>query len=291
VADDLVDELMAQLPAATSVLRLVNGPFVTSANGLRLEVPEGSKRLLVFVALHPGQVERRFAAGALWPVGDDNRASGNLRSALWRLNRASIDLIAADKRHLRMRPGVAVDVHLVCEWAVRLITGKHARTDLLVLRTVIEALDLLPGWYDEWVLLERERLRQQLLHGLEALSTHLAAVGRCAEAIDAAILAVNAEPLRESAQRVLLQAHLAEGNRAEGRRGLESYRTLLRQELGIDLDPELTTILNSLSRAGPVDQPARREPSPYRTPNVRSGRDVVPFVRHAVSPVPARLWG
>jgi DNA-binding SARP family transcriptional activator len=249
MADDLVDELVTQQPPA-HVLRLVNGPFVTSAKGNRLDVPEGSKRLLVFVALHSGQVERRYAAGVLWPVGNDGRASGNLRSALWRLNRARIDLITADKHYLRIRQGVVVDVHLVFDWAARLITGRPSNGDLRVLRTAIEALDLLPGWYDDWVMLERERLRQQVLHGLEALSAYLAAAGRCAEAIEAAIIAVNAEPLRESAQRVLLQAHVAEGNWIEGRRGLESYRVLLREELGIDLSPELTLLLESLSRPG-----------------------------------------
>jgi hypothetical protein len=73
-----------------------------------------------------------------------------------------------------------------------------------------EALELLPGWYDDWVLLEREPLRQRVLHGLEALSRHLVRAGRFAEAVEAAMVAVAVEPLRESAQRALVTAHLAE---------------------------------------------------------------------------------
>ena len=270
MAVDLVAELVPQQQPA-HVLQLINGPFVMSAKGHKLDVPEGSKRLLVFVALHSGRVERRYAAGVLWPFGDNGRASGNLRSALWRLNRARIDLIMADKYYLRIRQDVVVDVHLIFQWAARLITGRPAHEDLRVLQTAIDALDLLPGWYDDWVLLERERLRQQVLHGLEALSAHLAAVGRCAEAIEAAVLAVNAEPLRESAQRVLLQAHLAEGNWIEGRRGLESYRALLRQELDIDLSPELNRILDSLRRPGSAVAPPQRS----RTPPPRSDLPVL----------------
>src|SRR5690349_1193595 len=57
------------------VLHLFGGPYVTFGGGRR-DVPEGSKRLLVYVALQRGRVERRSAAGALWPVGDDVRASG-----------------------------------------------------------------------------------------------------------------------------------------------------------------------------------------------------------------------
>jgi DNA-binding SARP family transcriptional activator len=288
---DLVDKLVAQQQEETAVLRLVNGPFVTNAKGHRLDVPDGSKRLLVFVALRPGRVERRYAAGTLWPIGDDGRASGNLRSALWRLNRARVDLILADKHSLKIRQGVVVDVHLVCDWTARLITGKHSDADLFVRHTVTEALDLLPGWYDDWVLLERERLRQQVLHGLEALSAHLTIAGRYAEAIDAAIMAVNAEPLRESAQRALLHAHLTEGNWVEARRGLESYRSLLREELGIDMNPKLTVLLQSLGRAGSAAEPARRDPAYYLRPDrqvVGSAFDTVPFGKPPTAPTKPR---
>ena len=73
-------------------------------------MPEGSKRLLAFVALRRGRVERRHAAGTLWPVGDDGRAAGNLRSALWRLRGADIEIMQCDKWSLRLADEVAVDV-------------------------------------------------------------------------------------------------------------------------------------------------------------------------------------
>jgi hypothetical protein len=95
------------------VLHLLDGPSVTSCTGRRLAVPEGSKRLLVFVALHGGRVERRHAAGTFWPLGDDGRGAGNLRSALWRLNRADIDVLVADRGTLLMRPEVLVDARVL----------------------------------------------------------------------------------------------------------------------------------------------------------------------------------
>src|SRR4051812_45273110 len=90
-------------------VHLLGGPYVTIA-GKQHEVPEGSKRLLAFVALRGCRVERRHAAGALWPVGDDNRAAGNLRSALWRLRGAGIDVMECDKWSLRLAREVRVDV-------------------------------------------------------------------------------------------------------------------------------------------------------------------------------------
>jgi DNA-binding SARP family transcriptional activator len=228
---------------ASPVLHLFGGPFVTYERQ-RVDLPEGSKRLLVFVALHRDRVERRYAAGALWPVGNDVRAAGNLRSALWRLNRAGIRLMSADKHGLAMRDDVLVDIHLVSSWAARLIAATASEDDLDVMPSGMDALDLLPGWYDDWALVERERVRQRLLHALEALSRRLMQVGRCAEAVEAAMMAVGAEPLRESAQRSLIQAHLAEGNWVEGRRTFEAYRQLLHRELGAQPDSELAAMVH-----------------------------------------------
>jgi len=226
------------------VLHLFGGPYV-SVDGCRREVPEGSKRLLAFIALRRQRVERRHAAGLLWPVGSDERAAGNLRSALWRLRGADVDLLVVDKVSLRLRDDVAVDVELVGGWAARLISGTMRPDELTIVPSWAEALELLPGWYDDWVLLERERLRQRVLHGLEALSRHLVTAGRFAEAVEAAMVAVAVEPLRESAQRALVTAHLAEGNRVEGRRCLEAYREILRRDLGAEPAPDLTALVHS----------------------------------------------
>jgi DNA-binding SARP family transcriptional activator len=231
---------------------LLGGPYVI-LDGTRLEIPEGSKRLLVFTALNARQVDRRHVAGCLWPTGSDQRAAGNLRSALWRLKCAGINLIESDNCSLKLRPGTAVDVHVVSNWAARLIGGSAAQSDLCSVYWPPDATDLLPGWYDDWMIFERERIRQRLLHALEALSQNLIKLGRCAEAVDAAISAVGADPLRESASRTLIEAHLAEGNWIEGRRTYERYRDIVRRELGIEPSRDLADLV-------------RTAPSAYRGP-------------------------
>jgi DNA-binding SARP family transcriptional activator len=228
---------------ARLILHLFGGPFVTFGPR-RVDVPAGSKRLLVFVALHRGRVERRYAAGALWPAGDDVRAAGNLRSALWRLNGAGIDLLWADKFSLAMREDVYVDSQVIGAWAARVIGGSACCHDFGRLPWGVDALDLLPGWYDDWALVERERIRQRLLHALEARSHQLVGRRRAVEAVQAATLAVNAEPLRESAQRTLIEAYLATGNWSEGRRHFEAYRDVLDRELGTEPDPELAAMVH-----------------------------------------------
>jgi DNA-binding SARP family transcriptional activator len=240
---DFVHTLIAQESRERpAVLHLLGGPFVTIGRQ-RADVPEGSKRLLVFTALHQGRVERRYAAGALWPVADDDRAAGNLRSALWRLNKGGIQLLSSNKHRLSMQEDVLIDIRLVNAWAARLLAGTATDADLGIMPTGIDAIDILPGWYDDWVLVERERVRQRLLHALEALSRQLAQQARWAEAVEAAMMAVSAEPLRESAQRALIEAHIAEGNLIEGHRSFEAYRDMLDRELAAKPDPGLAALL------------------------------------------------
>jgi len=215
-----------------TVVHLFAGPYVC-VESERREVPEGSKQLLAFVALRRRRVERRCAAGSLWPSVDDERAAGNLRSALWRLRRADVDVLIADKWSLALSADVQVDLHLTEQWATRLIEGQASPRDLAVSPSAADALDLLPGFYDDWVLMERERIRQRMLHALEALSEKLTSMGRFADAIEAALLATSAEPLRESAQRSLIKAHIAEGNLTEARRSYHAYRDLMHRELGL----------------------------------------------------------
>jgi len=119
--------------------------------------------------------------------------------------------------------------------------------------------DLLPDWYDDWVLVERERLRQLRLHALEALAISRMEAGRHGEAAGAALSAVSIEPLRESAQRVLIRVHLAEGNVGEAVRQYHSYKQLLLEELGLAPSDQLESLmLPIMQRIGsPLHGPRR----------------------------------
>jgi DNA-binding SARP family transcriptional activator len=93
--------------------------------------------------------------------------------------------------------------------------------------------DVLPEWSEEWLLSTREWFRQVRLHALEELCGRLCREARFGEALEAGLAAIACEPLRESAHRAVVRAHLAEGNPAEALRQYRSYRRLLRHELGL----------------------------------------------------------
>ena len=119
-------------------------PFVIT-DGHRYEVPEGSKRLVAFVSMHDGRLERRYVAGSLWPCVDDIRAAGNLRSALWRLRGAGVDIIDADQWSLRLLDDVDVDLDESGRWAERIIRNAARHEDFEGIADRARALDVLPG--------------------------------------------------------------------------------------------------------------------------------------------------
>jgi DNA-binding SARP family transcriptional activator len=248
-------------PSSTT-LCLLGGPFVLK-DDLRLEIPEGSKRLVTFVGLAGGRVSRRHAAGTLWPDGNDERASGNLRSALWRLRGANIDILHADKFALYLDPDSTIDIVQLHAWATGIMNGTATdNSDLDVANLHLEAVHLLPGWYEDWIVFERERLRQRLLHAMESLARKRIECHHFAGAIEAAMFAVGVEPLRESAQRLLIEAHLAEGNLVEACRVFVTYRDLVSDELGVLPSRDLADMLGSVLSRG--EHNGRKEVSPVR---------------------------
>jgi DNA-binding SARP family transcriptional activator len=78
---------------------------------------------------------------------------------------------------------------------------------------------------------------------LEVLAGLLAAAGRYGDAAAAALQAVRADPLRESAHDALIRVHLAEHNRSEALREFKHYQELLRAELDIEPTAQLRDLV------------------------------------------------
>jgi len=215
-------------------------------------VPRASQRLLAFLALHAQVVNRAAIAGTLWPEASERHAYANLRAALARLERACRGVFQASRLELRLAEEVTVDIGHARALARRLLASGVALppSDLGPDTLTVLSADLLPGWYDDWVLSEAEDWRQLRLHALEALADRLTAIGHWGEAADAAGAAVRADPLRESANATLIRVHLAEGNQSEAVRQFDRYRTLLDAELGLEPTPRLRRLVQDLQPRG-----------------------------------------
>jgi SARP family transcriptional regulator, regulator of embCAB operon len=213
-----------------------------------LSVPRTSQRLVAFLALHGGMVRRAAVAGTLWPEASERHAYANLRQALARLRSSARKALAASKLELGLAEGVRVDIRQARGLARRLLDPAVTpeRSDLGTAAVGVLSAELLPDWYDDWVLLEAEDWRQLRLHALEALAGRLAAAGRCGEAASAACAAVRADPLRESARASLIQVHLAEGNQSEAVREFARYQALLHGDLGLEPTLRLRELIDGL---------------------------------------------
>ena len=228
-------------------LVLLDG-FELRRGGRVVPVPMTVQRVLAFLALHDRPLPRSQVAGTLWLEVTEERATASLRSALWRLRRPGDTLVEVTPSHLRLAAEVTVDYREAVDYA-RALLEEAGGGEALDRNPGCLLRELLPGWWEDWVLVERERFRQLRLHGLEAHCRRLTRAGRFAQAVEAGLAAVAMEPLRESAHRLLISAHLAEGNRAEALRQYRAYQRLLREELALDPSPQIQTLLGELLRS------------------------------------------
>jgi DNA-binding SARP family transcriptional activator len=206
----------------------VLGSFTLSTDGTTVPLGVDSRRLVAYLAVHPRPQERAALAADLWP-GVPAAAAGRLLADA----AAAVGvpgLFSDDEEGAPL--ALAADVEVDLADALGLV---RALPEIPVTDSPDAALlaaDILPGWTAAWIAVERERFRQLRLHALEERSLRLTAAARFEEAVAMAQSAVHAAPSRESARRVLIEAHLAQGNIAAAVAEYDAYQELLRSSVG-----------------------------------------------------------
>ncbi len=215
--------------------------------GSRIPLPLGAQRLLALLALEKPGVYRGAAAEQLWPDCTPSRAAANLRSALCPVRRIrSATVIDSAGQRLWLSPAVDVDLDAMRKTAQRVIAGLSplpADCDALVGELNRE---LLPGWPDDWLMLERERWDQARLHALESLAQQLQTAGEYLPALQTALTAIAIDPIRETAHRIIVEIHIAEGNIACALKRYHTYRELLQQELEVAPSQQMTRLVQEV---------------------------------------------
>jgi DNA-binding SARP family transcriptional activator len=127
-------------------------------NRARVDLPPRAQRLIAFVALKAGVLQRCYVSGTLWMDYNQDAANANLRTARWRLRQLSHPLIVTSPTQVSLSPDVLVDVREAMAVADRVATsGSNWHEDDL--NSIAPAGELLPDWYDDWIVFERERFR------------------------------------------------------------------------------------------------------------------------------------
>lgn len=212
------------------------GNFRLAMGAKPVVVRPSVQRLVALVGVL-GPLDRVDVAQLLWLDRCDAQALGNLRTLLWHMRRETPQLV--DEGGARLTIEGSVDLTQVVSWSERVLRGGDPGA---ALPSGI-GRELLTGWSDEWLITRREEIRQVQLHALEAAARHALGTGRYADAWTRAWTAVSADPLRESAVRILIEIHLAEGNAAEAVRRYRHFREVLQRELETSPSPRLEALM------------------------------------------------
>ncbi len=215
---------------------------------LRTRKEEG---LLAFLVLHPGSHPREVLAELYWGDTPEAQAKGSLRAALADLRAAlGPQALLSDRLSVQVSPTAAlwVDVLAFRTQATRFLGDPAA--DPGAFEPGRYTGELLAGHYDDWVLAERERLRQLYLAALLHRVGRLRAMGRDEEAIVAAQQVLAVERAEERAHRQLIALYAHSGNRPAALRQLEVCRRALKEELAVEPSANTLAVLDSIP-AGP----------------------------------------
>jgi DNA-binding SARP family transcriptional activator len=201
------------------------------------------QRLIALLAL-TGRRARTQIAGILWPDSTESRAMVSLRAAVWHVRQAAQGLLAAEQSTLALAPHVTIDVDRLVDRATTVIDSRCWEfTESLA---SLEGKDLLPGWYDDWVLFERERIEHVRFRALESMSQECLQTGDPNGSALAARAALQIEPLHEGANLLLIRACLASGSTVEAVRHFGSYCRRLELDLGIRPSPQVRDLIQPL---------------------------------------------
>ncbi len=196
--------------------------------------------LLAYLVLHRDAPQvRQHLAFCLWPDLREERARPNLRKLYYQLHQAlpQADLfLRADAQTIQWRADGPFSLDLA--------TFERAASNPDSVAAWQQAIDvysgdLLPSCYDDWVMPERERLRQMLLETMERLLQWAEAKRDYQAAIGYAQRLLQRDPLREDIHRRLISLHALNDDRAMALRAYHTCASILQRELGVE--PGLAT--------------------------------------------------
>jgi DNA-binding SARP family transcriptional activator len=248
-------------PANLAELSLFGG-FELKLSGKKVSLPRHARRVLAYLSVNKmvaDDCDRQVMADRLWTDSPPERSRASLRTAIWRIRCIDAELLVGDSERVALADAVAVDVHEFRRHADEMLSDEVDWRPLIEVPLLRSPCELLPGWDEDWLVLTREQLRLLRLHALEHLAKRMCERGFHPQAIDTILRVVVDEPLRESAQAILIRAHLHAGNAAEACRQYHKFKKDLWNQLGLRPSADLSGLLTpAVVRTTPVSNQRRR---------------------------------
>lgn len=211
------------------------GQFEVILDGKHITIPtRNAQSLFAYLILSSGNTHRRERlAGLLWPDSSEENARSNLRHELWRLRKALLsqgdayfltdDLTIAFNPHSQF----SLDVHILENAPL-----EGGSADELIQALDVYHDDLLPGFYEEWVFVERQRLNALFEARIARLLDLLQDEGRWPEVKEWSLRWLGFGQWSEPAYRALMAAYANTGEVAKAVATYERFAQVLQKELG-----------------------------------------------------------
>jgi predicted ATPase/DNA-binding SARP family transcriptional activator len=204
---------------------------------------------------------REVLIDLLWPEVESRSGRSNLSRELTSLRRQleppgmpAGGVVVADRDSVQLNPAACVTDVKAFEAALQIAARARGGAERVARLTEAAELyrgELLPGYFEDWILPERQRLAELYLRALEQLTASLEQTGDHHGAIQWARKAVAADPLREEAHHVLIRLLQAAGRPASALRQYQELERLLAQELGAAPAPEIRNLFLEVGSSGP----------------------------------------
>jgi len=233
------------------------GQFNLQQDAEPVEIPSRpAKTLLAYLLLTLGKHHpRERLAGLLWPDSTENNARKNLRQALWNLRKSIGDeYLLVDNVSIAFSPtsGFWLDINVLED---------PAEQNMEMVVPLYEG-ELLPGYYEDWVLLERDRLSAVYERKIQILLTQLLQEERWMEARSWAERWIAQGQIPEAAYRALMVSFAATGELSKVDEAYQRCVQALRDEIGVDPSSETQTLHQGLMAGEELPiQPKQERPA------------------------------
>ena len=223
--------------------------------GSELAAPVLSRKasaMMAFLAMQTGHRQsREKLATLLWGMASESQARMSLRQVLSSLRKAfqssSDEWFLADGANIALRLD---DFDFDVPRFEALVKGSSI--DNLEEAVAVYRGDLLEGFvlreepFEDWLRLERERLRTMAVAALERLVFHYVASGELTSCVCAGARLLGMEPLREDIHRALMRAYSAQGRINLALKQYELCRKALTRDLALPPEPETRQLYETL---------------------------------------------
>ena len=245
------------------------------SGGARVLPTRKAEALLAYLAVEPGRRHSRdMLATLLWGDREEAQARKSLRQAIYSLRKTLPDV--AEALFVMHGGGIALNPEAIDADVPRFERlVREGTPETLERAAALYCGDLLHGFvleepgFEDWLVAERERLRELAIEGRAKLLAHQARTGETERAIQTAAQLLALDPLQEAVHRTLMRLYARQGRRATALRQYQMCVDLLRRELRIEPEAETKQLYQELLQQR-ID--ARRQPAVARAPAEPPGK-------------------